>query len=262
MRNHGFSVVLLFVFILFYSLQSYAEIVASETGIVLLADKTRVEFKLAKSVSSTIIKRGDQVDFLVTTTVKGPTGNILVAEGNPVIGKVLRVQRSGMFSRPGKIEIGDLKVKAFDENWYPLQERVVMLGGGDQLLASVVAAGISWPVALCPGSEAEYSAGSAFCARVKGNFWCRILERVPSFCDTRVSITATAWEKTVQLAEAGDPESAYKVAVWAYYGIGMQANPVLGMRYLRIALENGLSASFQEPAMNLLKKLGEAAVLF
>ena len=64
------------------------------------------------------------------------------------------------------------------------------------------------------------------------------------------------------MAEPGEPQRADKLALGASYGSGLQSNPVLGMRYLRITLENGLSASFQEPAMNLLKKLGEAAVLF
>ncbi|MBN2887250.1 MAG: sel1 repeat family protein [Chromatiaceae bacterium] len=42
------------------------------------------------------------------------------------------------------------------------------------------------------------------------------------------------------LAEQGDPEAQYRIAIMAQNGLGMVANPALALRYMRAAAEAGL----------------------
>jgi len=45
------------------------------------------------------------------------------------------------------------------------------------------------------------------------------------------------------LAEAGDAEAQYRVAIMAQNGLGMLANPLLAYRHMRAAAESGLSVA-------------------
>lgn len=234
---------------------------AGETGAVLLPAGTKVSFALAEGLSSKHSKKGAAVSFKVAMPVHGKIGNTLVPSGNRVEGEILRIRRSGMFSQPGLVEVGNLWVQAFDNQYYPLSGKLVVNGRGDQIAAICVAVGLSWPVAFFPGSEAVAAEGMIFSASVAEDCWCRVAGARPVFAETRNSVARQAWEETVALADKGDSESAYKVAVWAYYGIGMHASPVFALKYLEIALDGQLPENLHGPAAILLHRLSGSAML-
>ncbi len=251
---------LLSAFFLATAISSFAA-EAGGIGAVLLPAGTKVSFALAESLSSKHSKKGVPVFFKVSMPVHGKPGNTLVPSGNRVEGEILRTRRSGIFSQPGLIEIGNLRVQAFDNQYYPLSGKLVVNGRGDQAMAICVTVGLSWPVAFFPGSEATAAEGMLFSASVAEDCWCHVAGPRPVFSETRNSVARQAWEETVSLADKGDSESAYKVAVWAYYGIGMHANPVFALKYLEIALDGQLPESLHEPAAILLRRLSGSAML-
>ncbi|MDD3147674.1 MAG: hypothetical protein PHD82_10255 [Candidatus Riflebacteria bacterium] len=254
----------LFCFV-FFSVVTFCPIAAADSnkiGAVLIPAKTEVKIALTGNLSSRLVKKGDPVIFRVAESVDGKIGNSLIPAGNRVEGEVLQVRRPGLFSQPGLIKVGNLRVQAFDNCFYPLTGNMTIKGRGDQTVAIGVAIGLSWPVAFFPGSEAIATDGTVFSASVAEDCWCQIVNDRPVYFETRNSVSRQAWEKTVALAENGDSESAYKVAVWAYYGIGMHANPAFALKYLELALSGGLPENLQEPAAGLMRRLAGSAVLF
>ncbi len=256
------KILLVFVFFTITTAGHLSAADNSKIGAVLIPAGTEVKFALAGNLSSRLVKKGDPLIFRVAGSVNGKIGNTLVPAENKVEGEVLHVRRPGLFSQPGLIKVGNLRVQAFDNCFYPLSGNLIIKGKGDQALAIGVAVGLSWPVALFPGSEAVAADGTVFSAAVAKDCWCQVADDRPVYSETRNSVSRQAWEKTVTLAENGDSESAYKVAVWAYYGIGMHANPAFSLKYLELALAGGLPENLQEPAALLMRRLAGSAVLF
>ncbi len=235
---------------------------ATAVGALLLPADTQVTFSLDKPVSSRVASIGDKVCFSTMKKVCGKTGYTLIPEGSAVEGIVTSVRKASIFSQSGRVIIANLRVMARDNCFYPLAGNLVVQGGGDQTSALVIAIGISWPVALFSGSEIDAPAGTVFSAPTFGDVWCKVPAEKPDFAGSRYSVGNAARAFSFAAADHGDSSAAYRVGLWAYYGIGMAPDPILAQKYLKLALKKDILPDQQKQAENLLKKLAKLAIVF
>jgi hypothetical protein len=134
-----------------------------------LPDNTPVNCRLMDALQSGETQKGQAIQFSVTSDVTNENGDILIAKGSRITGKVLQSSGRAMLGIPGKLKIGLDSVKAIDGTEVPLRGNFFFTGRSNVAPVVVTTLLLVWPAVFIHGRDIVVDAGTSFLARVNGD---------------------------------------------------------------------------------------------
>ena len=119
------SVLLVCIISIAFNCPCFAAVLPANTPVLVQANS---------SVTSANLKSGDSVYFNVVNNVLN-SGNVVIAQGTPVVGIVKRVTKKRWLGVPGYIEIGDFTTKSINDVTIPLNGAVNEKGKSNKTLS-------------------------------------------------------------------------------------------------------------------------------
>lgn len=152
---------------------------------VKLTEGTPVSVSLNQPLSTKTAVEGSRVTFLVTEDVLSSDGKtVLIKADTPASGTITRLDKNGMFGKPGEIGITVDRTKTIDGKSVRLQAALVKEGKGKRGLAiglAVVSLIILWPLAFFifkQGEDATIASGTNLDAVVMNDVLVDIPESI------------------------------------------------------------------------------------
>jgi hypothetical protein len=144
----------------------------------LLQEATVVPIELKETCSSETAKQGDRITFEVLSDIT-VEGVIVIREGTPVTGSVVKAEPARWLGRAGELIINVEYTRAVDDQKIPLRVSLTE-EGEDHLAASVVLTVLCCPLfLLMEGKKAECLKGSKYTVYVAANREVTGIERIP-----------------------------------------------------------------------------------
>jgi hypothetical protein len=145
--------------------------------IVTLQEATVLSIELKETCSSETAKQGDRVIFEVMSDIK-VEGAIVIREGTPVTGSVVKAEPAKWLGRAGELIINVEYTRAVDDQKIPLRVSLTE-EGKDSIAASVVLTVLCCPLfLLIEGKKAECLKGAKYTVYVAADRKITGIERI------------------------------------------------------------------------------------
>jgi hypothetical protein len=134
-----------------------------------LTPQHSVKLMLLEELRSGRSERASRVNFKVDENVVGEDGSVLIRQGTPAYGTVVRSRKAGAWGRRGILEIEVNYTNAVDGQRVELRGNETKAGNKNKRLITSGAWLVAWPLAFIRGSNVVIKAGSAVVAWVDDN---------------------------------------------------------------------------------------------